>query len=32
MTWRILYRDAQGQWQPVSGADSYPTDKGVACT
>ena len=31
-SWRILYRDAQGQWQPVSGADSYPTDKGVSCT
>ena len=31
-SWRILYQDAQGQWQPVSGADSYPTEKGVACT
>ena len=31
-SWRILYLDAQGQWQPVSGADRYPTDKGVACT
>ena len=31
-SWRILYQDAQGQWQPVSGADSYPTDKGSACT
>ena len=31
-SWRILYQDAQGQWQPVSGADGYPTDKGVACT
>ena len=31
-SWRILYQDAQGQWQPVSGADRYPTDKGAACT
>ena len=31
-SWRILYLDAKGQWQPVSGADSYPTDKGAACT
>ena len=31
-SWRILYRDNMGQWQPVSGADSYPTEKGVACT
>ena len=31
-SWRILYQDAQGQWQPVANADSYPTDKGTACT
>ena len=31
-SWRILYQDDQGQWQPVSGADGYPTDKGTACT
>ena len=31
-SWRILYQDAQGQWQPVTGADGYPTDKGTACT
>ena len=31
-SWRILYKDAQGRWQPVSGADSYPTDKGAPCT
>ena len=31
-SWRILYQDGQGQWQPVSGADGYPTDKGTACT
>ncbi len=31
-SWRILYQDAQGKWQPVSGADGYPTEKGSACT
>ena len=31
-SWRILYQDNEGQWQPVSGADHYPTDKGSACT
>ena len=31
-SWRILYQDQQGQWQPVRGADGYPTDKGAACT
>ena len=31
-SWRILYQDQQGQWQPVTGADGYPTDKGAACT
>ena len=31
-SWRILYQDTQGEWQPVSGADGYPTDKGAACT
>ena len=31
-SWRILYQDAQGQWQPVEGADHYPTDKGAPCT
>ena len=31
-SWRILYQDQKGQWQPVSGADAYPTDKGSACT
>ncbi len=31
-SWRILYQDAQGHWQPVTGADGYPTDKGAACT
>ena len=31
-SWRILYQDQQGEWQPVTGADGYPTDKGAACT
>ena len=31
-SWRILYLDGAGQWQPVQGADSYPTQKGAACT
>ena len=31
-SWRILYRDAQGQWLPVEGADSYPVARGTACT
>jgi hypothetical protein len=31
-SWRILYQDAQGNWTPVTGVDSYPTDKGAACT
>jgi DUF1680 family protein len=31
-SWRILYQDGQGKWQPVNGADGYPIDKGSACT
>lgn len=31
-SWRILYRDANGDWLPVSGADSYCTAKGTANT
>ena len=31
-SWRVLWQDAQGQWQPVRGADAYPTTKGAACT
>ena len=31
-SWRILYRDANGDWWPVSGADSYGTAKGTANT
>lgn len=30
--WKLYYQDAQGSWQPVSGADAYPTNKGTACT
>jgi hypothetical protein len=31
-SWRILYRDDQGKWMPVSGADGYPVSKGTSCT
>ena len=31
-SWRILYQDEQGKWQPVQGADNYPTVRGTACT
>ena len=31
-SWKIYYKDAQGQWQPVANADAYPVDKGAACT
>ena len=31
-SWRILYQDAAGQWKPVEGADSYPTNPGIANT
>ena len=31
-SWRILYQDEKGQWQPVEGADKYPTVRGAACT
>ena len=30
--WRVLYKDGNGQWKPVSGADHYPTQKGEPCT
>ena len=30
--WRIFYKDGQGNWKPVTGADKYPTIKGAACT
>ena len=31
-SWRILYQTADGQWQPVEGADGYPTSPGTPCT
>lgn len=31
-SWKIYYKDSQGQWQPVSGADRYDVRKGVANT
>ncbi len=30
--WSIYYKDAQGDWQPVTGAGNYGTEKGVANT
>ena len=30
--WRMYYKDGEGKWQPVSGADKYPSIKGSACT
>ncbi len=29
--WRILYKNAEGEWVPVQGAGNYPTVKGAAC-
>ncbi len=31
-SWNIEYQDAQGQWQSVADADSYPVKKGQPCT
>ena len=31
-SWRLLYRDGEGQWHPVEGADTYGTAKGVPNT
>ena len=31
-SWQVYYQDNNGQWQPVTGADAYPTKKGAACT
>lgn len=31
-SWKIYYKDASGNWQPISGADRYPTVKGAANT
>ena len=30
--WRIFFKNDNGEWQPVSSADKYPTTKGTACT
>ena len=30
--WRIYYKNSNGEWQPVTDADKYPTTKGSACT
>ena len=30
--WKILYRDSNGAWQPVSGVKSYPTERSVMNT
>lgn len=30
--WKVYYKDVQGQWQPVSGADKYGVEKGVGNT
>ena len=30
--WRIFFKNDNGEWQPVSGADKSPTTKGTACT
>lgn len=31
-SWNVQYKDANGQWQDVQGADNYPVAKGQACT
>ena len=31
-SWKIYYKDAQGRWLPVSGADKYPVEKGTGNT
>ena len=31
-SWKLYYKDAQGQWQPVGHPDAYPVAKGVPCT
>ena len=30
--WRIFYKDASGNWKPVTGVDNYPVAKGCACS
>lgn len=29
-SWSLYYKDDSGNWQPVTGVDSYPTEKGIA--
>ena len=31
-SWKLYYKDSQGQWQPVAHPDGYPVAKGVPCT
>ena len=31
-SWRLLYKDDNGKWSPVTGADKYPSVKGEPCT
>ena len=31
-SWKLYYKDNQGNWQPVPHADLYPIEKGRACT
>lgn len=31
-SWKIYYKDNNGEWLPVSKANQYPTKKGLACT
>ena len=31
-SWNLYYQDASGQWQPVTGAESFGTQKGAANT
>ena len=31
-SWKLYYKDAQGQWQPVQNPDGYPVLKGAPCT
>lgn len=31
-SWKIYYKDSNGQWQPVKNTTPYPTERGEACT
>ena len=31
-SWKVYYKDAQGEWQPVANPDGYPVERGAACT